>query len=178
MSHTGLVFVPRFHQLKRRWEVYLVLNRAEELQLPDALVGSGNSEEEKKPTTIKAERWGMPGGNSEDNETPLKTAQREFEEETGFPGELVRDTLLRFERRTETHAVYVYAAFIPEGTQRLHPPGDEILDQRWFPLAELPKAHMYRSHTLRIDALLNHPFIKRIIETVNAKNGMPAEMPR
>jgi ADP-ribose pyrophosphatase YjhB (NUDIX family) len=85
------------------------------------------------------EVWCLPGGGVEDGESLAQAARREAREETGLAVELTRLVGLysRPQWRTESTHVVVFAARPVGGS--LSPQASEVLEARFFSLAEVPQ---------------------------------------
>lgn len=88
----------------------------------------------------RAGHWGFPKGHAEMGETPLQTACREFEEETGIQDYQVIDQPPLTEtyqivkpKQLITKTVTYFVALVQ--SMQVTPQATEILDYRWLPYA-------------------------------------------
>lgn len=79
--------------------------------------------------------WGLPGGWLATGESPGDCALRELREEVGLVAELGPPVLVARDPHPD-HIGIAYLGWIHSGTPS---PGPEIMDARWFALAELPR---------------------------------------
>ena len=99
-------------------------------------------------------KWGLPKGRVDGDETPESAAIRELQEETGFGGSIVGLAAARSTFHAGKPAIFlVYDAQIE--TQQYSPLADEISEIDWFQLNELKSLNWISEtmHTLAIDAL-------------------------
>jgi len=79
--------------------------------------------------------WVIPGGGTEDGETPEQTAVREAEEETGLTVEIVNKIGLYLPRNNLSNNSHVYECIPITGKEQVT---SETQDIAWYPLSELP----------------------------------------
>ena len=99
-------------------------------------------------------RWGLPKGRVDGNETPEAAAIRELMEETGFGGYIVGLAAIRSTYHAGTPAIFLcYDVHIESQVNK--PSTDEISEIRWFQLSELKSLDWISEtmHTLAISAL-------------------------
>ena len=89
------------------------------------------------------EWWCLPGGGTEQGETPAQAAVRELAEECHVEGTLVRETARWWYRAEDV--TYTYLVEIGDQEPRLgadpeFEPGEQVLsDMRWMRLCEIPE---------------------------------------
>lgn len=131
-----LRYTPSYNDLPRKWKESPSRNK--ELPLPRVGVLLKNKTHVLLVQTKGADRWGLPKGSREPNETLRHTGTRELYEETGF-------TLKDFTVIHESyHRRFVHHLFIYQIDQDHLPipiPIDtnEIGDARWFVIETLHK---------------------------------------
>jgi 8-oxo-dGTP diphosphatase len=79
------------------------------------------------------DRWNLPGGRLDDDETPLQAVTREVWEETGLRAIIVR--LAGTQRRDDRSRAYVFEARVAMRA-RLAGARHEISKQAWIPIRE------------------------------------------
>ncbi len=104
--------------------------------------------------------WGFPKGRAQPNETPLESAKRELQEETGL---VIKQVLIdqpmveqyQFRRKKQiiVKVVHYFAAFV-EGS--LHLQQEEVRDAKWLTLPEAIKQLSFREARHILKESLRH----------------------
>jgi 8-oxo-dGTP diphosphatase len=110
----------------------------------------------KRGTPPRQHEWSIPGGKVEWGETVADAVRREVREETGIAIESVTlieivDSVIRDNEGRVTHHHVLLDFVARAGGENLRP-GDDVLETRWVPYAELDAYPMW-SETKRIIAL-------------------------
>jgi ADP-ribose pyrophosphatase YjhB (NUDIX family) len=105
-----------------------------------------------------ASGWGAPGGFLNPNEQPADTARREVFEETG----LELEDLKLIKAQTVHHHVEFWFRGRANGSPQIKT--QEILEARWFRLAEMPPEM----------SLLDRRLIEETVSTVNSSDDVMA----
>jgi len=102
--------------------------------------------------------WVLPGGNAEAGESPVETATREVEEETGVKVELERMTGVYYQddHQAGEFIHFVFAASLPDDVPIRPDPG-EVADHGLFPPNELPEPISASTRQRLLDALAPEP---------------------
>ena len=99
-------------------------------------------------------KWGLPKGRVDVNETPEAAAIRELMEETGFGGHIIGLAAIRSTLHSGAPAIFL-CYDVHMGSQVNKPSTDEISEIRWFKLSELKTLNWISEtmHTLAFNAL-------------------------
>ena len=94
--------------------------------------------------------WTLPGGMMKRSEDPEVAMRREVYEEVGIATDGLLQPLGVFTgRQAHRHdTIHIFVAQVPQVTVQIDP--GEILDARWFPLAELPPVSTYTRQALAL----------------------------
>jgi ADP-ribose pyrophosphatase YjhB (NUDIX family) len=93
--------------------------------------------------------WTLPGGMMKWNEVPEVAMRREVYEEVGLTTDVLQYLGVFTGRQAHRRdTIYIFVAQVPQPAVQMNP--GEILDARWFPLADLPPLSTYTQRALAL----------------------------
>ncbi len=93
--------------------------------------------------------WTLPGGMMKRSEDPEAAMRREVQEEVGITTEAWQHLGVFTGRQAHRRdTIYIFTAQVPDPVIQIDP--GEILDARWFPLADLPPLSTYAQRALAL----------------------------
>lgn len=105
----------------------------------------------RSPNSFCGNKWCIPGGHLEENESPLDGCIRELKEETGIDLSSIRNKIRKFLlnglNQYRNKCGMTYSCLLPENFKYdIHPQQNEISEVRWFDIQKIPYENIAFDH--------------------------------